>query len=251
MLKSIRYRTPWPRKRLASTVWCSRVASQAGEWANNPVSFCCSELAAGYKVLEAADAVEAQEVVAEHKPALILLDWMLPGMSGLEFAKWLKRDQHFDEIPVIMLTARDEENYKVQGLEAGIDDYVTKPFSTRELVARIKAVLRRAGNDDSELIRVEGRLEMDLVQHRVLAQGESIPIGPTEFKLLHFFLTHQERVYSRAQLLDLVWGRDVYIEERTVDVHIRRLRKALEPHGLENLVQTVRGVGYRFSVRSA
>lgn len=208
-------------------------------------------LAAGYKVLEAADAVEAQEVVAEHKPALILLDWMLPGMSGLEFAKWLKRDQHFDEIPVIMLTARDEENYKVQGLEAGIDDYVTKPFSTRELVARIKAVLRRAGNDDSELIRVEGRLEMDLVQHRVLAQGESIPIGPTEFKLLHFFLTHQERVYSRAQLLDLVWGRDVYIEERTVDVHIRRLRKALEPHGLENLVQTVRGVGYRFSVRSA
>ena len=207
-------------------------------------------LAAGYQVLEAADAAEAQRIVAEHNPMLIILDWMLPGMSGLEFAKWLKRDQQFSEIPVIMLTARDEENYKVQGLEAGIDDYVTKPFSTRELVARIKAVLRRAGNDGSELIRVDGRLEMDLVQHRVLAEGKSIPIGPTEFKLLHFFLTHQERVYSRAQLLDLVWGRDVYIEERTVDVHIRRLRKALEPHGIENLVQTVRGVGYRFSVRS-
>jgi two-component system phosphate regulon response regulator PhoB len=187
--------------------------------------------------------------VANHKPALILLDWMLPGVSGLEFAKWLRRDPNFSETPVIMLTARDEENYKVQGLEAGIDDYVTKPFSTRELLARIKAVLRRAGGSDNELIRIDGCLEMDLSQHRVLANEQSIPIGPTEFKLLHFFLTHQERVYSRAQLLDLVWGRDVYIEERTVDVHIRRLRKALEPHGLENLVQTVRGVGYRFSVR--
>jgi two-component system phosphate regulon response regulator PhoB len=203
----------------------------------------------GYEVLEAASVAEAQGVVANHKPALILLDWMLPGVSGLEFAKWLRRDPNFSETPVIMLTARDEENYKVQGLEAGIDDYVTKPFSTRELLARIKAVLRRAGGSDNELIRIDGCLEMDLSQHRVLANEQSIPIGPTEFKLLHFFLTHQERVYSRAQLLDLVWGRDVYIEERTVDVHIRRLRKALEPHGLENLVQTVRGVGYRFSVR--
>jgi two-component system phosphate regulon response regulator PhoB len=174
---------------------------------------------------------------------------MLPGMSGLEFAKWLKRDQQLRDVPVIMLTARDEENYKVLGLEAGIDDYVTKPFSTRELLARIKAVLRRAGGDGNETISVDGRLEMDLVQHRVLANEQPIPVGPTEFKLLHFFLTHQERVYSRAQLLDLVWGRNVYIEERTVDVHIRRLRKALEPHSLENLVQTVRGVGYRFSVR--
>lgn len=206
-------------------------------------------LGAGYDVQEAADATAAQDMVAEHNPSLILLDWMLPGMSGLQFAKWLKRDQQLSETPVIMLTARDEEDYKVQGLEAGIDDYVTKPFSTRELLARIKAVLRRAGGGGSELIRVEGCLEMDLAQHRVLADGQSVPIGPTEFKLLHFFLTHQERVYSRAQLLDLVWGRDVYIEERTVDVHIRRLRKALEPHGLENLVQTVRGVGYRFSVK--
>jgi len=206
-------------------------------------------LGAGYDVQEAADATAAQDMVAEHNPSLILLDWMLPGMSGLQFAKWLKRDQQLSETPVIMLTARDEEDYKVQGLEAGIDDYVTKPFSTRELLARIKAVLRRAGSDGTELIQVDGCLEMDLAQHRVLANGQSVPIGPTEFKLLHFFLTHQERVYSRAQLLDLVWGRDVYIEERTVDVHIRRLRKALEPHGLENLVQTVRGVGYRFSVK--
>ena len=170
-------------------------------------------------------------------------------MSGLEFAKWLKREDRLSEIPVIMLTARDEEIYKVQGLESGVDDYVTKPFSPRELLARIKAVLRRAGSDGSELIRVDDRLEMDLVQHRVLADDRPVPVGPTEFKLLHYFLTHQERVYSRAQLLDLVWGRNVYIEERTVDVHIRRLRRALEPFGLENLVQTVRGVGYRFSVR--
>jgi two-component system phosphate regulon response regulator PhoB len=206
-------------------------------------------LGAEYMVLEAGDASEAQGIVGGHRPSLILVDWMLPGMSGLEFAKWLKRDQQYSEIPVIMLTARDEEDYKVLGLEAGIDDYVTKPFSTRELVARIKAVLRRVGGEGKELIRVDERLEMDLAQHRVLANEQSIPIGPTEFKLLHFFLTHQERVYSRAQLLDLVWGRNVYIEERTVDVHIRRLRKVLEPHSLDNLVQTVRGVGYRFSVR--
>ena len=206
-------------------------------------------MGAGYDVMEAASAGEAQNRVVDQTPALILLDWMLPGMTGLEFAKWLKRDDQLSEVPIIMLTARDEENYKVQGLDAGVDDYVTKPFSTRELLARIKAVLRRAGSDASELIRVNGRLEMDLVQHRVLADDQPVSIGPTEFKLLHFFLTHQERVYSRSQLLDLVWGRNVYIEERTVDVHIRRLRKALEPHALENLVQTVRGVGYRFSVR--
>ena len=207
-------------------------------------------IGAGYDVIEAANGSQAQQLVSDRDPALILLDWMLPGMSGLEFAKWMKRDERLSEIPIIMLTARDEEGYKVQGLEAGVDDYVTKPFSTRELLARIKAVLRRAGSDGSELIRIDNRLEMDLIQHRVLADDNPISIGPTEFKLLHFFLTHQERVYSRAQLLDLVWGRNVYIEERTVDVHIRRLRKALEPFGLENLVQTVRGVGYRFSVRT-
>ena len=206
---------------------------------------------AGYDVLEAPDAAAAQDLVAAKNPSLILLDWMLPGMSGLEFAKWLKKDPQLSELPVIMLTARDEENYKVLGLEAGIDDYVTKPFSTRELLARIKAVLRRSGGESHDRIRVDGGLEMDLVQHRVLADDKPLLVGPTEFKLLHFFLTHQERVYSRSQLLDLVWGRNVYIEERTVDVHIRRLRKALEPHSLENLVQTVRGVGYRFSVRSS
>lgn len=207
-------------------------------------------LGAGHEVIEAANGAEAQQIVVDSDPSLILLDWMLPGMSGLEFAKWLKRDDRLSDIPVIMLTARDEENYKVQGLEAGVDDYVTKPFSTRELLARIKAVLRRAGADSSELIRLDGgRLEMDMIQHRVLAGEQPVTVGPTEFRLLHFFLTHQERVYSRAQLLDLVWGRNVYIEERTVDVHIRRLRRALEPHGMQDLVQTVRGVGYRFSVR--
>jgi two-component system phosphate regulon response regulator PhoB len=205
--------------------------------------------AAGYDVMESASAEAAQRMVGDRLPSLILLDWLLPGISGLEFAKWLKRDDHFATIPVIMLTARDDENNKVQGLEAGVDDYVTKPFSTRELLARIKAVLRRAGSDGNELIRVDHRLEMDLAQHRVLAGDTPVNLGPTEFKLLHFFLTHQERVYSRAQLLDLVWGRNVYIEERTVDVHIRRLRKALEPQKLDGLVQTVRGVGYRFSVR--
>lgn len=206
-------------------------------------------IGAGYDVHEAADGSSAQRLVSDHDPSLILLDWMLPGMSGLEFAKWMKRDERLSAVPIIMLTARDDENYKVQGLEAGVDDYVTKPFSTRELLARIKAVLRRAGSDSSELIRVDNRLEMDLVEHRVLADEQPVSVGPTEFKLLHFFMTHQERVYTRSQLLDLVWGRNVYIEERTVDVHIRRLRKALEPHALENLVQTVRGVGYRFSVR--
>lgn len=206
-------------------------------------------LGAGYEVMEAPSADEAQRTLEDRHPSLILLDWMLPGMSGLDFAKWLMHSDHLCEIPVIMLTARDGEDHKVQALESGADDYVTKPFSTRELLARIKAVLRRAGSDENELIRVDNRLEMDLIQHRVLADESPVSIGPTEFKLLHFFLTHQERVYSRSQLLDLVWGRNVYIEERTVDVHIRRLRKALEPHDLENMVQTVRGVGYRFSVR--
>lgn len=202
---------------------------------------------AGYRVAEAADAEAAQRLASDTSPDLILLDWMLPGMSGLEFTRWLKRDEGYRDIPIIMLTARGEENSKVQGLEAGVDDYVTKPFSTRELLARIKAVLRRAGADQGELVELEGGLAIDLGQHRVTANQQPIHVGPTEFRLLHFFMTHPERVYSRSQLLDQVWGRNVYIEERTVDVHIRRLRKALEPFGFENLVQTVRGVGYRFS----
>jgi two-component system phosphate regulon response regulator PhoB len=174
---------------------------------------------------------------------------MLPGMSGLELTRWLKREEALQDIPIIMLTARGEENSKVVGLEAGVDDYVTKPFSTRELLARIKAVMRRVGADRSDLIKIESGLQIDLTQHRVSAGDTAIHIGPTEFRLLHFFMTHPERVYSRSQLLDQVWGRNVYIEERTVDVHIRRLRKALEPFGFDALVQTVRGVGYRFSAQ--
>jgi two-component system phosphate regulon response regulator PhoB len=202
---------------------------------------------AGYKVLEAADADKAQRLLGDKLPGLILLDWMLPGMSGLEFTRWLKRQDDLKDLPIIMLTARGEEANKVQGLEAGVDDYVVKPFSTRELLARIKAVMRRSGTDAAELVSIDQGLQIDLVQHRVSANDQPVQLGPTEFRLLHFFMTHPERVYSRSQLLDQVWGRNVYIEERTVDVHIRRLRKALEPFGFETLVQTVRGVGYRFS----
>jgi two-component system phosphate regulon response regulator PhoB len=202
---------------------------------------------AGYTVLEAADAEQAQRLLGDKLPALVLLDWMLPGMSGLEFTRWLKREDGLKELPIIMLTARGEEANKVQGLEAGVDDYVTKPFSTRELLARIKAVMRRSGTDTAEMVRIDQGLQIDLIQHRVSANEQPVQVGPTEFRLLHFFMTHPERVYSRSQLLDQVWGRNVYIEERTVDVHIRRLRKALEPFGFEGLVQTVRGVGYRFS----
>lgn len=202
---------------------------------------------AGYQVTSVPDAHKARDLFSHFIPGLLLLDWMLPGMSGIELAKWLKKDERFAGVPIIMLTAKDEENAKVQGLESGVDDYVTKPFSTRELLARIKAVLRRSGNDDSKVIKTRAGLEIDLAQHRVMAHKQPLQLGPTEFKLLHFFMTHPDRVYSRAQILDLVWGNHVFIEERTVDVHIRRLRKALEPEGMEPLVQTVRGVGYRFS----
>ncbi len=206
---------------------------------------------AGYQPLSAGDAAEAEALMAERAPELILLDWMLPGMSGIEFTRRLRKEPALREVPIIMLTARGEEHSKVTGLEAGVDDYVTKPFSTRELLARIKAVLRRSGSDGSEVVQADGGLQIDLGQHRVLVHDQPVHVGPTEFRLLHFFMTHPERVYSRSQLLDQVWGRNVYIEERTVDVHIRRLRKALEPHGFENLVQTVRGVGYRFSAQQA
>lgn len=202
---------------------------------------------AGYDTLEAGDASQAQRLVGDEAPSLVLLDWMLPGMNGLEFTRWLKRDEGLRLVPIIMLTARGEENAKVQGLDAGVDDYVTKPFSTRELLARIKAVLRRANGESAELIRIDAGLQIDLTQHRITAGEHTVHVGPTEFRLLQFFMTHPERVYSRSQLLDQVWGRNVYIEERTVDVHIRRLRKALEPFGFDELVQTVRGVGYRFS----
>ena len=201
----------------------------------------------GFSVIEAADAESAEAELDTQLPSLILLDWMLPRMSGLEFTRRLKRDGMLREVPIIMLTARGEEEYKVSGLEAGVDDYVTKPFSTRELLARIRAVLRRTGADGADVLQVAEDLKMDLARHAVTAGEANVQMGPTEFRLLHFFMTHPERVYSRDQLLDRVWGRNAYIEERTVDVHIRRLRKALEPTGHDALVQTVRGVGYRFS----
>jgi len=204
-----------------------------------------------YAPLLAADAREAQERIAERVPDLILLDWMLPGTSGLELARRWRREALTRDIPIIMLTARGEENDRVGGLEAGVDDYVVKPFSARELLARIRAVLRRSRDDDDDGSVQVGALRIDGAAHRVFADldGSSHPIqmGPTEYRLLHFFMTHAERVYSRTQLLDHVWGGSVYVEERTVDVHIRRLRKTLEPHQLDAMVQTVRGAGYRFS----
>jgi two-component system, OmpR family, phosphate regulon response regulator PhoB len=180
-------------------------------------------------------------------PDLILLDWMLPDTTGVEFARRLRADQRTRNIPIIMLTARTEERDKVTGLEAGADDYITKPFSPRELMARIRAVLRRRMPQMSEETVSAAGLELSPTTHRVSAKGISLELGPTEFRILHFFMTHPERVYSRGQLLDQVWGDHVFVEERTVDVHIRRLRQALEPSGLDNLVQTVRGSGYRFS----
>ena len=203
---------------------------------------------AGMDPVHAADARLAQSAIAERVPDMILLDWMLPGMSGLEYARRLRKEELTREVPIIMLTARGEETDRVNGLDAGVDDYVVKPFSARELVARIKAVMRRTHGDEGDGIIELGGLRIDGAAHRVYAGEQTVQIGPTEYRLLHFFMTHPERVYSRSQLLDQVWGGSVYVEERTVDVHIRRLRKTLEPFKLENLVQTVRGAGYRFSV---
>ncbi|WP_185267919.1 phosphate regulon transcriptional regulator PhoB [Halopseudomonas xiamenensis] len=203
---------------------------------------------AGYHCLEAENTQQAHASIIDAKPDLILLDWMLPGTTGIELARRLKRDDLTSDIPIIMLTAKGEEDNKIQGLEVGADDYITKPFSPRELVARLKAVLRRAGPvDDEAPIEVDG-LHLDPVSHRVTIDGKPAEIGPTEYRLLQFFMTHQERAYTRGQLLDQVWGGNVYVEERTVDVHIRRLRKALGSN-YEGLVQTVRGTGYRFSTK--
>ena len=202
---------------------------------------------AGHTVQLASDAESARRMVQEALPDLVLLDWMLPGMSGVDFARQLRGDMRTRNLPIIMLTARAEERDKVEGLEVGADDYVTKPFSPRELMARIKAVLRRhapqATDDAVEL----GGLRLDPATHRVQAGGMEISLGPTEFRLLHYLMTHPERVHGRSQLLDQVWGDHVFVEERTVDVHIRRLRAALEPSGHDGLVQTVRGSGYRIS----
>jgi two-component system phosphate regulon response regulator PhoB len=202
---------------------------------------------AGYRVQTAPDAETAQRLLREALPDLVLLDWMLPGQSGLAFAKALRADPRSRDLPIIMVTARGEEADKVAGLEAWVDDYVTKPFSPRELKARIKAVLRRRAPEAAQQVLDVGALRLDPATHRVTADGNVVALGPTEFRLLRFFLARPERVHSRTQLLDQVWGDHVYIEERTVDVHIRRLRLALEPFGQDRMIETVRGAGYRLA----
>ena len=207
---------------------------------------------AGFRVLQAADAAAALALIVDERPDLVLLDWMMPGTSGYELLRRLRRDELTAPVPVILLTARAEEANRVQGLEGGADDYIVKPFSPRELVARIRALLRRTTSPTAESsIEVSG-LCLDPVAQRVRVNGRAVSMGPTEFRLLHFLMANPERAWSRAQLLDRVWGASVYIDERTVDVHVRRLRKALEPAGTDEfdcglLVQTVRGTGYRFS----
>ena len=209
------------------------------------VNFCLSN--AGFEVTQATDAEQGRKQVLQSPPDLILMDWMLPGISGIELTRILKQESTTREIPIIMLTARGEEGDKVRGLDSGAEDYITKPFSPKEMVARINAVLRRVSPHATEESVVVGKLELDPSSHRVSYNGDSMDMGPTEFRLLHFFMTHTDKVYSRSRLLDRVWGTNVYIEERTVDVHIRRLRKILAEHQADNLIQTVRGAGYRFS----
>ncbi len=209
----------------------------------------------GHDVIVAGDAEEGLSLLRGALPDLILLDWMLPGMSGIDFARRVRADNRQKNIPIIMLTARSDERDKVQGLDIGADDYITKPFSPRELMARIKAVLRRRAPQMTEdSVEIDG-LKLDPLSHRVYGQlnGSSIALdlGPTEFRLLHFLMTHPERVYSRSQLLDQVWGDHVFVEERTVDVHIRRLRSSLEATRHDRLIQTVRGSGYRLSATQA
>lgn len=205
----------------------------------------------GFEVLTAADAAQGYERIAEQVPDLMLIDWMLPGTSGMELVRRCRRDELTAEVPVIMLTARVEENDRIRGLEAGADDYVSKPFSPRELAARIRAVLRRSAGQDAEGTLTAGPLTLSTTSHRVHAHGDPVEIGPTEFRLLRFFMSHPNRVYGRAQLLDQVWSREVVVEERTVDAHVLRLRKILKPHGLDSAIQTVRGAGYRFSLETS
>ena len=200
---------------------------------------------AGFDVVEAGDCHDARASIADDRPDLVLVDWMLPDSSGLELTRMLRRDDAYKDMAIIMLTARAEERDKVQGLDGGADDYITKPFSGRELVSRIKAVLRRTGTPASENI-VAGKLEIRPESHRVFCAGEEIQVGPTEYRLLKYLMTHPDRVFSRSQLLDFVWGQNVYVEERTVDVHVQRLRKALSCCGADSYIQTVRGAGYRF-----
>jgi len=204
---------------------------------------------AGYDCLQAENAQQAHGMIIDEQPDLVLLDWMMPGTSGIELIRRLQRDDLTKNVPVIMLTAKTAEDNMVQGLESGADDFITKPFSPRALIARINAVLRRAEAElPQEPIQID-RLLFDPISHRVTIDNQPITMGPTEFRLLSFFLTHQERVYSRDQILDHVWGGNVYMDERTVDVHIRRLRKAISLEGHDRFIQTVRGAGYRFSTK--
>ncbi len=205
--------------------------------------------AGGYDVLQAENAQDAHGIVIDQSPDLVLLDWMMPGTSGLELLRRLKRNELTQNIPIVMLTAKTDEDEKVTGLESGADDYIVKPFSPRELVSRVKAVLRRTEREVSTgPIEIEG-LVFDPLGHRVSIDGKILNLGPTEYRLLQFFLTHQDRVYTRDQILNFVWGGNVYIDERTVDVHIRRLRKSISTKGHDKYVQTVRGAGYRFSTQ--
>jgi len=208
----------------------------------------CNLELAGYRVDRAESAEQALGLVRESLPDLIVLDWMLPGMNGVELARRLRADKRTQDIPIIMLTARADEQDKLTGLDTGADDYITKPFSPHELNARVKAVLRRRAPQAVDDVIEEAGLLLDPTSHRVTGNGTPLALGPTEFRLLHFFMTHAERVYTRVQLLDQVWGDHVFVEERTVDVHIRRLRRGLEPTGHDRLIQTVRSSGYRFSV---
>lgn len=204
---------------------------------------------AGFACREAGNGEKALLTIADRRPDLVLLDWMMPGINGIDLARRLKREDATKEMPLIMLTARGEEDDRIRGLEVGADDYIAKPFSPRELVARIRAVLRRTqpGAGDGPIVAKD--LSLDPTGHRVTARDKVIDLGPTEFRLLQFFMTHAERVYTRGQLLDQVWGTNTYVEERTVDVHIRRLRKALDVYGHDRYIQTVRGSGYRFSAK--
>ena len=202
---------------------------------------------AGFRVMEASSAEAAIEQLEGLLPDVVVVDWMLPGSTGIELVRRLRRDAHTAQLPLLMLTARGEETDKLRSFEVGVDDYVTKPFSPRELIARIKALLRRTGAPEDGILRV-GDVQLDTLSHRLSISGTSVHIGPTEFRLLEFLMRNAERAFDRSQLLDRVWGRSVYVEERTVDVHILRLRKVLAPYSKAQLVQTVRGVGYRFSL---
>jgi len=201
---------------------------------------------AGMRPRTAQDSEAAMVAIADQRPDIVLLDWMMPGISGIDLAKRLRREENSKDIPIIMLTARVGEDDRVFGLEAGADDYVVKPFSPRELVARVRAVLRRTSPGDEHGRIVVNGLVLDSESHRVLAHDEPVHMGPTEYRLLELFMGHIGKAYSRSQLLDKVWGANVYVEERTVDVHIRRLRKALQPYGMDRYIQTIRGHGYRF-----